>query len=396
MARLDFTATVRRLVAERSGFKCSYLGCGRITVGPGPQEIEVSRTGIAAHIYSASQRGPRGWGRLSKAGLTGPGNAIWLCSEHARLIDNNRGAQFPPALLFEYKRIHEARIAREQRGITSPLGWFHRLLIESGPLFVTPASLEFGKVTLITGNNDTGKTAIWQWTAGIGDQTHLKRWLNRFGSNDPVKIQITYFDPTERNVGFCIEPDHRVQFTVANQPVPFQPFNIRFIAPKDPHRIRNWNRMNDLRRLSAVFGLPPTAIAKLVETPLPTDGSIERITLDRRRGKERVIVRFRNTDFDLSLKDISSGELAEVVIEIGIELARFSAEFMPTVLVLDETATSLDESGLRWVVERTVSPDFKFQTIIVIPTRTTDYGQLAQAGAKIVWLRNSPPTVTLT
>jgi hypothetical protein len=61
-----------------------------------------------------------------------------------------------------------------------------------------------------------------------------------------------------------------------NKPVPFQPFSVRFVIPKDPREIRNWERMNDLRRLSAVFGLPPGTVAKLVETPVPTNELIRK------------------------------------------------------------------------------------------------------------------------
>ena len=395
MPRIEFMKKVQQLVAARSAFRCSYPECERITLGPGPTKSEVSRTGIAAHIYSASSGGPRGRGDLSPEELSGPGNAIWLCSEHARLVDENRGDHFPPALLFEYKRLHESRIAREQRGITAPLGWFHRLSVESGPIFSTPATLEFGKVTLITGNNGTGKTALWQWAAGIGDEAQLSRWLDTGDSKSPIKVQITYFDPVTRNVGFRIEEHQLVQYTLDNKPVPFQPFNIRFIAPKDPREIRNWRRMSDLRRLSAVFGLSPAVMAKLVEATVPTGEFIQFLCLRRKRKRVRLMIRLRGNNFDLPLVSLSSSELALTFIEIATGLARFSASYMPTALILDQIATPLDDSILRGVVERAASRDVNFQTIIAIPASNSNYDPFAAAGATVVWLRGKPPAVKI-
>ena len=188
------------------------------------------------------------------------------------------------------------------------------MIIKGGPLFSTPAALEFGKVTLITGNNETGKTALWQWAAGIGDERQLQRWLSPVDTNNPLRVQITYFDPVERTVGFRIEEDRFIHYMIDDRPVPFQPFSIRFIVPKDFRQIRNWGRMNDLGRLSAVFGLPPAIMAELVEATEPQNELIQRLTLQREKKKLQVMLRLRGNDFDLSLGQVSSGELTHALI----------------------------------------------------------------------------------
>jgi hypothetical protein len=76
----------------------------------------VSGSGIAAHIYSAAPGGPRGQGGLTKGELEQPENCIWLCSDHAKLVDNNRGIAFPPETLLSYKALQEARMMREVKG----------------------------------------------------------------------------------------------------------------------------------------------------------------------------------------------------------------------------------------------------------------------------------------
>ncbi len=79
--------------------------------------------GKAAHIHSAAEGGPRGAGGLSPEERRSTANAIWLCSDHADLVDKNRGTDYPPGLLISYKDMHEARVARELGGVFESLGW---------------------------------------------------------------------------------------------------------------------------------------------------------------------------------------------------------------------------------------------------------------------------------
>jgi hypothetical protein len=95
------------------------------------------------------------------------------------------------------------------------------------------------------------------------------------------------------------------------------------------------------------------------------------------------------------LGQISSGELAEVVMSIGIAIAQFSARYMPTVFVLDELAVSLDNSGLQDAVDRLSNSDINFQTIIAIPTREIDYSALIHLGGSVVWLDGKIPSVSI-
>jgi hypothetical protein len=136
--RINFTLAVKQIVASRSAYECSFTGCSSLTIGPGRGADSVSNTGVAAHIYSAVPKGPRGQGKLSEFELSAASNAIWLCETHAKLIDNNRGNDFPPAVLTSYKGLHEASVMRKHTGLYAPLGWFHELRILRGPVFLTP------------------------------------------------------------------------------------------------------------------------------------------------------------------------------------------------------------------------------------------------------------------
>jgi hypothetical protein len=130
----EFSSETRRRLAERACYRCSFPSCGRATVGPGATPEESAATGRAAHILPASALGPRAmsdpdWSRVSSLE-----NGIWLCANHADLIDTNAGRAFSPEILRSYKRIHEERIAREQTGIsrTFPSGGFRNLRWRGG------------------------------------------------------------------------------------------------------------------------------------------------------------------------------------------------------------------------------------------------------------------------
>ncbi len=91
--RLDFSDRTKRIIAARAGYRCSFPGCRKPTVGPGGRPEEFISTGVAAHIFSAAPGGPRGQGGLTTQDLVRPENGIWLCENHARLVDANRGSQ---------------------------------------------------------------------------------------------------------------------------------------------------------------------------------------------------------------------------------------------------------------------------------------------------------------
>jgi hypothetical protein len=113
--RAEFAAPVRQIIAERAGYQCSVLNCGRLTVGPGPRSAQVINIGMAAHIYAASPGGPRGTGGLSALERSDPENGIWCCYTHGKAIDANAGAVFSVAQLIAWKRLHEARRAPKWR-----------------------------------------------------------------------------------------------------------------------------------------------------------------------------------------------------------------------------------------------------------------------------------------
>lgn len=107
--RINFSTTTKLELAKRVGFRCSYERCLKITTGPTQNEKgedSAATIGVAAHIYPASQNGPRGQGGLAPEDIKNISNGIWLCHTHGTLIDNFVG-EYPSEKLRVMKEVRE-------------------------------------------------------------------------------------------------------------------------------------------------------------------------------------------------------------------------------------------------------------------------------------------------
>jgi hypothetical protein len=106
---------VKRAVALRAGYACSFTGCPQLTAGPSDEsEMAVTMIGKAAHIHAAARGGRRYLESMTPQERAGISNAIWLCANHADLIDRDE-ARFTADELRRMKREHEAKCAERQR-----------------------------------------------------------------------------------------------------------------------------------------------------------------------------------------------------------------------------------------------------------------------------------------
>jgi hypothetical protein len=125
--RDEFSPKTKTAVAARAGYRCSFTGCGKTTIGPSEESSEaVTMIGKAAHIAGAAP------GRGSRRYLPEPtmtpetrmsiDNAIWLCANHADLIDRDE-VTYTIEKLQAMKRAHEALQATAVRdGMNHDLG----------------------------------------------------------------------------------------------------------------------------------------------------------------------------------------------------------------------------------------------------------------------------------
>jgi hypothetical protein len=114
--RDNFTETTKRILAERANWRCGFPSCTASTVGPSEADDTKSITlGEAAHITAAASGGPRYDERLSEEQRRAVTNGIWMCRQHARLIDADEN-NYSPDTLRLWKIDVEQLAAQELRG----------------------------------------------------------------------------------------------------------------------------------------------------------------------------------------------------------------------------------------------------------------------------------------
>ena len=106
-----FSKKVVGTLAKRAANKCSNPDCGAITAGPAKENDRSINVGEAAHIYGARPRSARYDEEMTPAERSDITNAIWLCRNCHKIVDNNP-AEYPAALLFEWRREHEGQISK--------------------------------------------------------------------------------------------------------------------------------------------------------------------------------------------------------------------------------------------------------------------------------------------
>jgi|GEM_PF-2421841 len=110
--RDDFPERVKRVLAERVGYRCSMPDCRAPTSGPHTEADKRVSVGVAAHITAAAEGGPRYNSILTPEERCASENGIWMCQTHGTLVDRDE-ARFPEALLREWKAKAEAAALRE-------------------------------------------------------------------------------------------------------------------------------------------------------------------------------------------------------------------------------------------------------------------------------------------
>lgn len=89
---------------QKSGYRCSYPGCGRLLIGPDKDFKKAIYVGVVAHICAAAPNGPRYDPFMTPEERSGEGNGILLCREHAAIIDIDE-ASYPVELLKQWKQM---------------------------------------------------------------------------------------------------------------------------------------------------------------------------------------------------------------------------------------------------------------------------------------------------
>jgi hypothetical protein len=105
-----FNKLVVATLAKRSANRCANPDCGAVTSGPTDDPNGAVNVGEAAHIYGANPGSARYDPEMTSAERSAITNAIWLCGNCHKLIDDDP-LRHPAGLMFEWQRAHENRVS---------------------------------------------------------------------------------------------------------------------------------------------------------------------------------------------------------------------------------------------------------------------------------------------
>ena len=275
-----------------------------MTIGPGAKPDQVATTGTASHIFSAAPDGPRGQGGLTEEQLESAMNGIWLCNTHGRLIDANEGNAYPASYLISIRNLHEAWVAREQGSIGAPFGWVQEMEVVRSELFRDNSMIRFGKVTVVLGMNNSGKSALCEWILGASSPSALWRWLRHRAEDGAVRYRIRYFDrwntsclslPRLTPCGTC---------WIGGRSRKSDPFGV----VRDS-ATAGFNELSDLEQMAALVGIDPVVARNLLHVT-PTNPTFSRCVVD---VDGFVQLDVRGTAPGLTWGGLSGGEQVSVI-----------------------------------------------------------------------------------
>jgi hypothetical protein len=367
--REDFSAATKETIAGRAGYQCSVPYCRRTTIGPGASAAETASVGVAAHIYGASPGGPRGSGQLASEELRHPSNGIWLCADHARLVDTNEGKAFPPSLLISWKGLAEAAATagRDRSGHHS-FCWLHRMKILDSTVLVAGSELRFGKVTLLRGANGTGKTSLLQWIAGTFDSTHLAKWMSARSDRDHVVFDLEVFVPEQQRIAVRLQAERAEYFLdavpVAATPIPMA---VVFLSSERMER----NDEDDVTVVARALNVAPLRVANVVHNlGVVVDGYVAKAQCLGPIGQSRLMLSLRGSSRFASIFGHSAGERECALIEIAMALAESYSRHSPTLLLIDYGRAPLDDERLDRYANALQDDRYPFQTIFAWADQT--------------------------
>ncbi len=194
--RIEFAANVPDLLYKLAGGRCSVPRCRNPTMGPFYGRDGAVNMGVACHIYSASRNGPRGHGGKDREFICSERNGIWCCQYHAALIDKSDGIDYPAGVLFQWKKLAEARTRKQMNDSPSALGWVDSIKFTS---FLSRKQLpivHLSRCTIIWGPSASGKTSLLEIAASINQSKYADRFngtrkLGGDGKYYPVTVSAT-------------------------------------------------------------------------------------------------------------------------------------------------------------------------------------------------------------
>lgn len=381
-SRINFKNGVRETLFKRAEGKCSVPRCKRPTMGPFPENEGAVNMGVACHIYSAAENGPRGRDGKSEDFISSEKNGIWCCQYHAGLIDKKKGDGYPAATLFAWKALIEARTQKKMNDVPSPLGWVDSCAITNFPIKDVSPKLELSRWTLFTGRNCVGKTALLEFVASISNAKYAERFTGYSDRKFEAEVIYTTVDDFDKKSQLKIVDGYLSRY---------ENDNICLLPPGDIEVI--YSNENELQLLKGedhidlmkrVLNVDHAALMTLcnIGTKTLKAGEIkfEQGTVEHEWDEDQEEPRVKNENWDpfmelmfkekghdkyLSFDQLAKSTRAKLILDLQITKARETAKQRLTLLLVEDYCSNFDKGSFEELLRAIQGEDF--QVIVSLP-----------------------------
>ena len=389
--RIDFIFGVRDLLYRQAGGRCSVPRCSNPTMGPYYDEEGAVNMGVAAHIYSAAEDGPRGWGGKDKNFLGCEANGFWCCQYHSVLIDKNKGRDYPASVLFTWKALAEARVRKQMNDLPSPLGWVNSIEFDEFPKHLKLSKIELSRSTLVSAENGAGKSALMQIAASITDARHAERFISSSElspadglQKDCFSSRVTYttVDTLDKVVRLEIIDGALIRW-IGTQLCLLPPGDIEVIYCST-ESLKRLEHEDDIDFLMRVLNLDKSALIALMRTSnlvlMPGNLKLSQADVDsgdeadepatkkvKFDGRPYMEIKFKKHghDFFVSYGGLSGSEKGRLLLDLFISKAREVSKQRLTLFMAEDLPASLDEYNFAKLLS--VLADEPFQSLLSLP-----------------------------
>ncbi|QEI05530.1 hypothetical protein FXN63_06510 [Pigmentiphaga aceris] len=391
--RWDFLSGVPLDLFKRANGKCSLPRCNNSTAAPAEVDSSAINMGKAAHIYSASEDGPRGRGGKNEAFIRSAENGLWCCAVHGDLIDKKGGKEFAAEKLFNWKKLVEARARKQVDQVPSPRGWVDVIELTLLPFAVSAKlQIKLSRFNLLHGPSNSGKSVLLELAASITNSHNARRMLSqsqgpRAASNLPTwsgKVLYTTVDVLDKVVQLDIDAGH-FRRREGSTPCLLPPGDIEVIlcSSNDAEQRTDEDDVEFLMRLlnidhSTVHALLSLAVGKL----LPGKYRIAQGYEDNEHGTD-VQLRFKingKPHFELQFSDgnswlplssLSKSSTDKVILDLFIAKAREVAKQRLTLFLVDGISFNFDEPNYQNLLNTIAAEEF--QAVLCLPPRQEQF-----------------------
>jgi ABC-type Mn2+/Zn2+ transport system ATPase subunit len=320
---------------------------------------------MACHIYSAAPGGPRGQGGLTPEQVASAENGFWACRDHGTLIDTNAGTGFPAAKLIRWRELAEARIRRARSGQSVPACWIECVRIVENPphLFPPGETLELSHITIVSGPNGSGKTALCEWLGVAIDDGLLKRLR---GTDFAVELIVHSPEPETVGIRNC-DGQKSLSLNGSTVPVNPVPMVVQYMdrgpwrrAPREDEE-----GTSDVAYLAQWLRVAPAEVRSLIRHVDYNPNSLVRsITVD---DDDCVDVGMSHSVHGpFSLQGLSSTEELMVVLSLAMVRVATCAPRCPCLFLIDSVMQTFDPPNVRAVLTELAKLS-QVQTVIMLP-----------------------------